>query len=294
MKKLNYELKQLTTDNRDGSFTTQSDRHQYLQLMANQLHRLGFRNMGVSSLKRKHVWALVRHWQTEVSSKTGKSISNGTIKNRMAVLRWWARKVNKPNVVPSKNKELGIADRVRLPRHDKAFTLTETQKQDLPRYLNLSIRLQEEFGLRREEAAKFNIAKAEYEKHIKLSASWTKGGRERTIPIIKESQRELLNEIREYAPKSSLIPTHMSFEQYISHRKYVLAGTDISATHGLRHNYAQQRYIELSNGLTPPRLGGPTYSKLTDQEREWDSNARTVVSNEMGHARRDITRSYLG
>lgn len=294
MKKLNYELKEITTTNRDGSHTTQSDRHQYLQLMARQLHKLGFRNMGANSLKRKHVLALVRHWQSEVSSKTGNPISNGTIKNRMAVLRWWARKVNKPNVVPSKNKELGIADRLRMPVQDKAFSLTDEQKRDLPTYLNLSARLQEEFGLRREEAAKFNISKAEYENHIKLMPSWTKGGRERTIPITNEEQRVLLNEVRNYAPSASLIPSHMSYAQYLSHQRYIFGGIGIPSGHGLRHHYAQQRYITLAKGLEPPRLGGRTKSKLTEQEKEWDSNARLIVSSELGHTRVDIARIYLG
>lgn len=294
MKKLNYELKNITTKNRDGSQATQANRRQYLQLIARQLHALGYKNMGATSLKRKHVLALVRLWQSEVSSKTGKPISNGTIKNRMSALRWWAGKIGKPNVIPKTNRELGIEDRIRMPVHDKAYSLTEEQKRDLPIYLNLSARLQQEFGLRREEAGKFILGKAEYEDHIKLEASWTKGGRERIIPITNETQRELLNEIRNYAPQNSLVPSHLSFKQYISHRKYVLTGIGIPATHGLRYHYAQQRYIKLSNGLEPPRKGGRSKSKLTEQEKEWDSNARLIVSSELGHVRVDITRTYLG
>lgn len=294
MKKLNYELENLTTRNRDGSQATQANRRQYLQLIARQLHALGYKNMGAKSLKQKHVLALVQLWQTEVSSKTGKSISNGTIKNRMSALRWWAGKIGKRNVIPKTNRELGIEDRIRMPVQDKAFSLTEEQKRDLPIYLNLSARLQQEFGLRREEAGKFILAKAEYENYIKLLPSWTKGGRERIIPITNEAQRELLNEIRNYAPKRSLIPSHLNFKQYISHRKYVFAGIGIPPTHGLRYQYAQQRYIKLSNGLEPPRKGGRSQSKLTEQEKEWDSNARLIVSSELGHVRVDITRTYLG
>ena len=142
MKKLNYELKNLVAKNKDGSFTTQSDRHRYLQLIAKQLEQLGFRHMSVTSLKAKHVWALVKHWQTEVSAQTGKVISNGTIKNRMSALRWWAEKIGKASMIPRKNTDLGIEDRNRLPIQEKAFSLTEQQKSALPRYLNLSARLQ--------------------------------------------------------------------------------------------------------------------------------------------------------
>jgi len=254
MKKLNYELKNLTAKNKNGSQSTQSDRRRYLQLIARQLERLGFKHMGVSSLKPKHVWALVRYWQTEVSPHAGRLISNGTIKNRMTVLRWWATKIDRASSIPRKNKELGIEDRIRLPIKDKAFSLSEKQKIDLPKYLQLSVRLQQEFGLRREESAKFNISKAEYETHIKLIRSWTKGGRERVVPIQNETQRELLNEVREYAPNSSLVPAHMNYAQYLSHRKYVLGGIGLRSTHGLRHFYAQQRYLELSKGLRFARI----------------------------------------
>ena len=70
MKKLNYELKNLVARNKDGSYSTQSDRHRYLQLIARQLNELGFKHMSISSLKTKHVWALVRHWQSEISPFT--------------------------------------------------------------------------------------------------------------------------------------------------------------------------------------------------------------------------------
>jgi len=224
MKKLNYELKNLAAKNKNGSQSTQADRRRYLQLIARQLEGLGYKHMGTSSLKTKHVWALVRYWQNEISPHTGRLISNGTIKNRMTVLRWWATKIDRASIIPRSNKELGIEDRVRLPVQDKAFSLSEQQKRDLPIYFQLSVRLQQEFGLRREESAKFNISKAEYETHIKLFRSWTKGGRERIVPIRTEAQRELLNEIRQYAPNASLVPAHMSYAQYLSHRKYVLGG----------------------------------------------------------------------
>ena len=294
MKKLNYELKNLAAKNKNGSHSTQADRRRYLQMIANQLERLGFKHMGVNSLKPKHVWKLVRYWQTEVSTHTGRFISNGTIKNRMTVLRWWATKIDKASIIPRTNKELGIEDRVRLPVQDKAFSLSDQQKNDLPKYLQLSVRLQQEFGLRREESAKFNISKAEYETHIKLIRSWTKGGRERIVPITTEAQRELLNEIRQYAPSSSLVPAHMSYAQYLSHRKYVLGGIGLRSTHGLRYFYAQQRYIILSKGLLPPRLGGPKHSNLTVAEKALDLSARQVVSSELGHVRIDIVRTYLG
>jgi len=83
MRNLNYALKQLCQRNRDGSRATQRDRERSLDLFANQLHEMGFRYMAASSLKPKHVEALVERWKAE-------GLDPGTIKNRMAALRWWA------------------------------------------------------------------------------------------------------------------------------------------------------------------------------------------------------------
>ena len=81
MKDLNYELKQLCRRSRDGSYATQVDRERTLDLIADQLLAMGYRHMHAMSLKPKHVEALAERWQ-------GESLSAGTVKNRMATLRW--------------------------------------------------------------------------------------------------------------------------------------------------------------------------------------------------------------
>ena len=110
---LNYQLKRLCRHNRDGGYATQRNRERLLSLIADQLHALGFRGMGAQSLKPKHVEALVNRWQAE-------SLSVGTIKNRMAVLRWWAQKVNRQNVIARQNDHYGIPDRVFVSTDSKA------------------------------------------------------------------------------------------------------------------------------------------------------------------------------
>ena len=76
MRDLNYQLKQMCYRNRDGGFGTQYSRKEVLLLIANQLHEMGFRHMGVHSLKPKHVEALVGRWLSE-------GLSTATMKNRM-------------------------------------------------------------------------------------------------------------------------------------------------------------------------------------------------------------------
>ena len=75
-----------------------------LDLIANQLHDLGYRHMRADSLKPKHVEALVERWKAD-------GLSVGTIKNRMAALRWWAEKIGKQNVIARDNDAYGIERR---------------------------------------------------------------------------------------------------------------------------------------------------------------------------------------
>ena len=183
MTKLTFELKKLCTTNRDGSHSTQADRWKQLRLISEQLTELGFKKMGVRSLKTRHINALVDHWKTEISTQGNQPISSGTIKNRVAVLRWWANKVNKQNIIPRTNRQLGIENRKRLPETNKAYKLKLSDIRQLPRYLQLSLRLQQAFGLRREEAAKFVPSRAIQPDVIHIEPSWAKGGRAQTIPI---------------------------------------------------------------------------------------------------------------
>lgn len=81
MRDLNYDLMQLCRRNRDGSYATQADRQHILDLVADQLHKMGFRRMNAHSLKPKHVDKLVERSLAE-------NLSVGTIKNRMTALRW--------------------------------------------------------------------------------------------------------------------------------------------------------------------------------------------------------------
>jgi hypothetical protein len=61
-------------------------------------------------------------------------------------------------------------------------------------YVRISLELQREFGLRREEATKFQPRYADQGDHLRIKGSWTKGGRERVIPITTAEQRATLDE----------------------------------------------------------------------------------------------------
>jgi len=287
MKDLNYQLMKLCRDNRDGGFSTQATRSRILDLIASQLKELGFRRMQPRSLKPKHVNALINHWQDQ-------GISVGTLKNRLSALRWWAKKVNKPSIIARDNSVYGIGKREYVARESKAQALDKTNLSRISDpYVGLSIRLQAAFGLRREESIKFNPSYAIQDDHIKLKSSWTKGGRARTVPVRNKEQRQLLAEVKELAKGGSLIPAQFNYVQQLNRYQRQLRNVGFSKLHGLRHAYAQQRYLELT-GWQAPVAGGPTSKQLTSEQLAPDHEARVIVSNELGHARVEISAVYLG
>ena len=284
---LEYDLKQICRRNRDGSRMTQAQREQRLRLIARELQTLGYRHLHASSLKPKHVEALVKHWQEQ-------ELSAGTIKNRLADLRWWAEKIGKPAVLANDNAYYGVAQRAFVAERSKARTLPLEQLELVEdEHARMSLRLQEAFGLRREEAIKLQPAYADQGDHLRLKPSWCKGGRTREIPILTVEQRELLRECHLLVGTGSLIPPERTYIQQRRIYERHAARAGLSKLHGLRHAYAQARYEELT-GFSAPACGGPGSRELTADERKADRRARFEVSRELGHEREQITAVYLG
>jgi hypothetical protein len=284
---LNYQLKQLCRHNREGSFGTQVRRERELTLMANQLHELGYRGMNSHSLKPKHVEALVKHWLST-------SVAIGTIKNRMAAFRWWARKVDRQNVVARSNDHYAIPNRRFVADESKARSVTATDLDKvLDIHVRMSLELQQAFGLRREEAIKFIPSYADRSEHLVLKPTWTKGGKARTVPIRTDEQRQLLNRAHKLAGKGSLIPGSRNYRQQLRVYEGHTIRAGLSRLHGLRHAYAQRRYEELT-GWKSPAAGGPLSRSLTPQQRELDQEVRLTISRELGHERTGILKTYIG
>jgi integrase len=287
VKDLNYQLMKLCRDNRDGGYSTQATRRRLLDLIANQLQQLGFRRMQPKSLKPKHVNALVSLWKDQ-------GIGVGTLKNRLSVLRWWARKVNKPSLMASDNSVYGIGKREYVARVSKAQELDESKLSSISDpYVRLSIRLQVAFGLRREEAIKFSPGYAIQGDHIRLKSSWTKGGRARTVPIRTDEQRQLLEDVRNLAKGGALIPPDRNYVEQLHRYERQVRDAGLSNLHGLRHAYAQRRYEELA-GWKAPVAGGPASKSFSTEQRALDKGVRETISHELGHGREQITVTYLG
>lgn len=286
MDDLTYTLRQLCLRNRDGSHATQADRQRSLSLAAHQLREAGFRQMRATSLKGKHVEALLQRWQAE-------GLSTGTLKNRMAHLRWWAEKVGKAGILPADNTRLGIPERRYVTNENKAKELGDRLDRITDPHVLMSLRLQAAFGLRREESIKFQPRYADRGDQIAIKGSWAKGGRDRTVPITTPKQRAVLDEVHRLAGMGSLIPAHKTYIQ----QRHVYDGqckaAGLSNMHGLRHRYAQMRY-EVLTGWKAPVIGGSSTAQLGMVQRLADQQARQHISRELGHERMAVTSIYLG
>jgi hypothetical protein len=287
MRDLNYELKQLCHRNRDGSYSTQRDRERMLDQIANQLHEWGYQHMGAGSLKSKHVDRLVESWKTA-------GLAVGTIKNRMAELRWWAEKIGRQKVVASDNAHYGIGQRQYVTNVSKARELTagDLSKITDP-YTRMSLQLQAAFGLRRGESIKIRPEWADRGDKLVLKDTWTKGGRAREIPIRNDDQRRVLDEAKRIAGRGSLIPADQRYVEQLRRFEYQCARAGSHRVHGHRHHYAQTRYRELT-GWAAPAARGPRSKELTPAQRVIDHEARLMISRELGHEREQITAIYLG
>lgn len=287
MRELNYDLKQLCKRNHDGAKGTQAGRERILTQIADQLHESGYRNLSVGGLKPKHIDALVEKWKQD-------DLDVGTIKNRMAHLRWWAEKISKPSILTKGNDSYGIPNRVYVTNISKARELDAAKLDSISDpYVKMSLKLQEAIGLRREESIKFIGSWADHGDKVVLKASWCKGGREREIPIRNEQQRNVLNEVKAFAKGKSLIPVTLTYVQQLRRYEDHTSKAGLCKMHGLRHAFAQQRYFELT-GRHAPAAGGKSSKELTREEKQLDREARLIISEELGHEREQITAIYLG
>lgn len=312
MTKLQWDFLQQTKHNRDGSYATQAARSHTLDLAARELRELGFNNLRAQNLGQRHLRALVDKWGRE-----GRAAS--TMKNRMSHLRWSCEKAGRAGVAGITNDQLGIERRVFVALESKGQTL-DRARLDLVRdeHLRMSLRLQAAFGLRREEAMKIQPRIAEVGGELVLRASWTKGGRAREIVIRTDKQRQVLREAQQLAGAGSLIPAARSYVQQLRLYERQTSDAGISKAHGLRHQYAQQRYLELTGAQAPAvraslekldqgRMVGGQAGEMTrfnfvvpalppgfQPAGLTDLEARKIISLELGHERISITNTYLG
>lgn len=278
----------LLKHNKMGSHATQYMRRASLFQSAEILVAGGYKIPHINGFKQKHAHFLVQQWQSA-------GLSIGTIKNRLAHLRAVCDLLKRPEAMPS-NDALGLPNRQYSTNIDKTEKIKDGDLTKISDHrVQVQLNLQRVFGLRHEECIKLKPFLADKIDALVLEGSWCKGGRPRSIPILTDEQRFWLKEAKMIAGQQphSLIPTERSYAEYSRYFYRVIKEAGFNGSHGLRHHYAQMRYLELT-GWQCPAKGGKTSDQLTNEQKKLDELVRLKISEELGHSREQITVNYLG
>lgn len=283
------------------SHATRAERTKILTQTVRDLYELGYLIRDVKNLSRRHLRALMTLWEQ-------RGYSAATLQKRCSVLRLFCRWLGKPDLLDDPRTLL--ADPQRFERHyaatedhswsaqgvDTATVIAKVAARDP--LVALHLRLAQAFGLRVQEAALLRPHLAEQGEWLRVC--WgTKGGRVRQVPIRTSEQRALLAEAKTYAvhPQDSTIPKDRTLPNWLNHHYYVLRCCGLTrqaglTSHGLRHQYANDRYEELTGQPSPVRAGSGSTDTPADPAST--RQGRLQVAEELGHAREQITAAYCG
>ena len=154
------------------------------------------------------------------------------------------------------NAEYGIRPRSHVFDGTKRRDLDEAKLarvKDL--HVRMGLRLQAEFGLRREEAIKFTRSYADRGDRLAVKGATAKGGRPREVPVLTASQRWLLDEAWKLAGGGALIPPGRNYAEHRKVYKDQTRAAGLDRMHGLRHAYALDRYKDLKGWKSPAGAG---------------------------------------
>lgn len=293
-------LKEHNTSKVDGSvasYATQDKRADILFAGFKELRELGYKLDSVQQFKGKHMEALAKLWE-------GKGLSPSTIQNNISTFRTFSGWIGKVGMVETAAKYVseGAASRSSITTEEKSWSAKGVdapskihEVRAIDQRVALQLELQSVFGLRVRESLQLRPHVADKGQFLTINAG-TKGGRDRVVPIDTPQKRELIDRAKTFAASkmASTSDPNKTLAQVKNHYYAVVRQAGITrengiTSHGLRHDYANTRYEQIS-GVAGPLRGGD----LADTDRDADRAARLELSEELGHSREDVTTHYLG
>lgn len=280
-------------------FATKKARAYVGHLALNDLRDAGHPVKNLLNLGERHIEAILTVW-----SKRGLSAS--TLATRISILRWMAAALGKRGLVRDPIN-YGFAPEVmhrpQVATTDKSWSakgidaaakIAAIAEEDP--WVGIQLQMCHAFGLRVTEALLIKPRAAHLGDSLRIEEG-TKGGRTRIVQVRTEAQREVLERAKRMAERtarSNLVPPRRTPSQarqrlYYVCRKHGITKAQLDATaHGLRHQYANDRYEEIS--------GTPSVVRGSSQilRRAAEAAALREVTNELGHARLGIAGAYLG
>ncbi len=298
------------------SFKTRSERAAALFRCFRDLHALGFKIRNPYCLGGRHVRALMEDWTAPEPRSRRRPLSPATIHTELSHLRTFTAWIGKPGLVlPA---ESYVPDAARVARasvtaSDKSWAAREVEPdrliQDIAAHdpwVGAELRLACAFGLRVKEAVMLQPRLAEKAGGSALDPSdagrpyleltrGAKGGRLRRIPIDTPAKRAALDAAKALVRSESqyLADPARTLKQNLARLRNVMTKFGVTRSalgvtpHGLRHEYAGDRY-EAVAGVAAPVRGGTAPDAATDER------ARLQVAEELGHARLHAASAYLG
>lgn len=279
-----------------AGYATQDKRRDVLFAGFAELRKLGYKLDAVTQFKGRHMAALAKAWQE-------RDLKPATIQNNLSIFRTFAGWIGKPGMIEGSEKYVppGAASRSTINRRDKSwtscgvdFTAKIEQVQAVDARVALQLELERVFGLRANEAWQLRPHISDKGAYLAVTLG-TKGGRARTTPVDTAEKRELLDRAKRFAASrtASTSDPAKTLAQIKNHYYWVMETCGITkrasgvTSHGLRHEYVNDRYEE-ETGVASPVRGG---SRV---DRDADRAARLVIAEEVGHSREDVTTHYLG
>lgn len=303
------------TKSKNVSHDTMEDRRQYLFRTFKFLRSNGEQafKLDPRSFSGRHLEFLFRHYERRAKEGT---LSASSLQKFHSFLRTFSAWIGKPNLV--KPIEAYIGDPVLYRRSyvaveskawrargvDVASKIEEVAQYD--ERAAAAVALMAGFGLRFKEAVMFRpyadcvtaeqAGKSDGEARLYLKlARGTKGGRLRYVPVDTPDRERAMEAARRCVlrEEESISDPRYTLAQAMRHLRYVMELFGITkrdlgvVPHGLRHQFAADQYQMLA-GVPPPVEGGPALSS------DECTVARRAISEQLGHARLQITNAYLG
>ncbi|MBC3879725.1 integrase domain-containing protein [Undibacterium sp. FT79W] len=266
-------------------------------LQKNGLHRF----TTLSSLKEKHIQFLIDAW-------IAKNQGRGTIENKLTYLAALASWLGKANIV----KDVSEYEQIRqLPKRsgttmtDKSWESRNIDAQqmiaqiaaDNP-HVAIQLALQITFGLRTEESMllrPFDVLMRRSGQLYLMIADGTKGGRPRRIDVQDEADLDVIELAKNYINRKSktTIPEEYTFQEWKNKYYYLLKKHGFTkknlgvTAHGLRHQYMQNLYKQLTGSDSPVRGGEQPAPDIL-------AHARQVITEHAGHSRASKANAYIG
>lgn len=259
------------------------------------------------SLRHRHVQHSVHRW-----IEAGLTV--GSIKNYLSHLRVFSGWIGKRGMVLNIEKYVdapSLLKRTNVATSDRSWSAHDVDAAEvlarvnaIDRFVGAQLFMIQAFGLRVKEAITCRPHLAVVDDRLFLADAsdlgtnlevkrGTKGGRVRYVAIDSDLKQQALKHAKETARlnEDSLSDPRLSLKEAYGRFYYVLGKAGLTraalgvTAHGLRHQYAHDKYEQLT-GVPAPVRGGPR--GLDDHE------ARIAVARDLGHARKQISSAYLG